>query len=61
MMKRYYKGRLDFALNEKSRSGAPPKIRGKMEAHLTRLNAKKSAQARLLIHEIITIMFINEN
>ncbi len=34
---RYYEGDLDFALHEKARSGAPPKLDRKMDAQLTLL------------------------
>ena len=44
--KRYHEGGLDFALNEKSRSGAPPKIDGRIEAQLTLLACSEPPDGR---------------
>jgi transposase len=37
---------LDFALNEKPRSGAPPKINGRIEARLTLLACSEPPEGR---------------
>ena len=44
--KRYCEGGLDFALNEKARSGAPPKIDGRIEAQLTLLACSEPPDGR---------------
>jgi putative transposase len=44
--KRYCEGDLDFALHEKARSGAPPKLDGKMEARLTLLACSEPPDGR---------------
>lgn len=44
--KRYCEGGLDFALHEKARSGAPPKIDGKIEAQLTVLACSEPPEGR---------------
>ena len=44
--KRYCEGDLDFALHEKARSGAPPKLDGKMEAQLTLLACSEPPDGR---------------
>ena len=44
--KRYCEGGLDFALHEKARSGAPPKIDGKIEAQLTLLACSEPPDGR---------------
>ena len=44
--KRYCEGGLDFALNEKSRCGAPPKIDSKVEAQLTFLACSEPPDGR---------------
>jgi transposase len=44
--KRYHEGGLDFALNEKARSGAPPKIDGRIEAELTLLACSEPPDGR---------------
>ena len=46
MRKRYCESDLDFALHEKARSGAPPKLDGKMEAQLTLLACSESPDGR---------------
>jgi len=43
---RYCEGGLDFALHEKARSGAPPKIDGKIEAQLTLLACSEPPDGR---------------
>ena len=43
---RYCEGGLDFALNEKPRSGAPPKIDGRIEAQLTLLACSEPPDGR---------------
>ena len=43
---RYCEGGLDFALHEKARSGAPPKIDGRIEAQLTLLACSEPADGR---------------
>jgi transposase len=43
---RYCEGGLDFALNEKPRSGAPPKIDGRIEAELTLLACSEPPDGR---------------
>jgi transposase len=44
--KRYCEGGLDFALHEKSRSGAPTKIDGRIEAQLTLLACSEPPDGR---------------
>jgi transposase len=44
--KRYCEGGLDFASHEKARSGAPPKIDGKIEAQLTLLACSEPPDGR---------------
>lgn len=44
--KRYCRGGLDFALSEKPRSGAPPKIDGRVEAQLTLLACSEPPEGR---------------
>jgi transposase len=44
--KRYCEGGLDFALNEKPRSGAPKKIDGRVEAQLTLLACSDPPEGR---------------
>jgi putative transposase len=44
--KRYCEGGLDFALYEKSRSGAPPKLDGRVEAELTLLACSEPPEGR---------------
>lgn len=44
--RRYFEGGLEFALNEKSRSGAPPKIDGRIEAQITRLACSEPPDGR---------------
>ena len=44
--KMYCEGDLDFALHEKARSGAPPKLDGKMEARLTLLACSEPPDGR---------------
>jgi putative transposase len=44
--KRYCEGGLDSALNEKARSGAPPKIDGRIEAQLTLLACSEPPEGR---------------
>jgi len=44
--KRYCQGGLDFALHEKPRSGAPPKIDGRIEAQLTLLACSDPPEGR---------------
>lgn len=44
--KRYCKGGLEFALHEKKRSGAPPKIDGRVEAQLTLLACSEPPEGR---------------
>ena len=44
--KRYHEGGLDFALHEKARSGAPPKIDGRIEAQLTLLACSEPPDGR---------------
>ena len=44
--KRYWDCGLDFALNEKPRSGAPPKIDGRVEARLTLLACSEPPEGR---------------
>lgn len=44
--KRYCEGGLDFALHEKARTGAPPKIDGKIEAQLTLLACSEPPDGR---------------
>lgn len=44
--KRYCEGGLDFALNEKPRSGAPPKLDGRVEAELTLLACSEPPDGR---------------
>jgi putative transposase len=44
--KRYCEGGLDFALHEKARSGAPPKIDGKIEVQLTLLACSEPPDGR---------------
>jgi putative transposase len=44
--KRYCDGDLDFSLHEKARSGAPPKLDGKMEAQLTPLVCSEPLDGR---------------
>lgn len=44
--KRYCEGGLDFALHEKARSGAPPKIDGRIEAQLTLLACSEPPDGR---------------
>jgi putative transposase len=44
--KRYWECGLDFALNEKPRSGAPPKINGRIEARLTLLACSEPPEGR---------------
>lgn len=44
--KRYFEGGLDSALNEKSRSGAPPKIDARVEAKLTGLACSDPPEGR---------------
>ena len=43
---RYCEGDLDFALHEKARSGAPPKIDGRIEAQLTLLACSEPPDGR---------------
>jgi transposase len=43
---RYWEGGLDFALHEKARSGAPPKIDGRIEAQLTLLACSEPPDGR---------------
>ena len=43
---RYCEGGLDFALHEKARSGAPPKIDGRIEAQLTLLACSEPPDGR---------------
>jgi transposase len=43
---RYCEGGLDFALHEKARSGAPPKIDGRVEAQLTLLACSEPPDGR---------------
>jgi len=43
---KYWKGGLDCALNEKPRSGAPPKIDGRVEAELTLLACSDPPEGR---------------
>ena len=47
--KRYCEGGLDFALNEKSRCGAPPKIDSKVEAQLTFLACSEPPDAESIV------------
>jgi transposase len=44
--KRYCEGGLEFALHEKTRSGAPPKIDGRVEAKLTLLACSEPPEGR---------------
>lgn len=44
--KRYCEGCLDFALHEKARRGAPPKIDGRIEAQLTLLASSEPPDGR---------------
>lgn len=44
--KRYCEDGLDFALHEKARSGAPPKIDGRIEAQLTLLACSEPPEGR---------------
>ena len=44
--KRYCEGGLDFALYEKNRSGAPPKIDNRLEAQLTLLACSEPPEGR---------------
>jgi putative transposase len=44
--KRYCEGGLDFALREKSRSGAPTKLDGRIEAQLTHLACSEPPDGR---------------
>jgi len=44
--KRYCEGGLDFALYEKPRSGAPPKLDGRVEAELTLLACSEPPEGR---------------
>ena len=44
--KRYCEGGLDFALYEKPRSGAPPKLDGRVEAELTLLASSEPPEGR---------------
>jgi len=44
--KRYCKGSLESALHEKTRSGAPPKIDGRVEAQLTLLACSEPPEGR---------------
>ena len=44
--KRYHEEGLDSALNEKARSGAPPKIDGRIEAELTLLACSEPPDGR---------------
>ena len=44
--KRYWECGLDFALNEKPRNGAPPKIDGRIEARLTLLACSEPPEGR---------------
>jgi putative transposase len=44
--KRYCEGGLEFALHEKPRSGAPPKIDGRVEAQLTLLACSEPPEGR---------------
>jgi putative transposase len=44
--KRYCEGGLDSSLNEKARSGAPPKIDGRIEAQLTLLACSEPPEGR---------------
>jgi len=44
--KRYCEGGLDFALKEKARSGAPPKVDGKIETQLTLLACSEPPDGR---------------
>ena len=44
--KRYCEGGLDFALHERARSGAPPKIDGRIEAQLTLLACSEPPDGR---------------
>ena len=44
--KRYCEGGLDFALHEKKRSGAPPKIDSRVEAQLTLLACSEPPEGR---------------
>lgn len=44
--KRYCEGGLDFALYEKPRSGAPPKLDGRIEAELTLLACSEPPEGR---------------
>ena len=44
--KRYCEGGLEFALHEKNRSGAPPKIDGRVEAQLTLIACSEPPEGR---------------
>ena len=44
--RRYCEGGLDFALSEKPRSGAPPKIDGRIEAQITHLACSQPPEGR---------------
>jgi transposase len=45
--KRFVEGNLEYALNEKKRSGAPPKLDGKQEAYLIALACSKPPSGRV--------------
>ena len=59
--KRYFEEGLDFALHERARSGAPPKIDGRIEAQLTLLacseppNGRSKWTIRLLADSLVEI------
>jgi transposase len=59
--KRYFEEGLDFALHERARSGAPPKIDGRIEAQLTLLacseppNGRSKWTIRLLADRLVEI------
>jgi transposase len=63
--KRYCEGGLDFALNEKPRSGAPRKIDGRVEAQLTLLACSDPPEGRsrwtvkLLTDRLVELGFVD--
>jgi transposase len=63
--KRYFEGGLDFALHERARSGAPPKIDGRIEAQLTLLacseppNGRSKWTIRLLADRLVEIEVVD--